>query len=80
MNQTESQLQSSVLTSVNNAMDVIEICQSFQHRERNLRNNVDVDSTNFLVNAIEGSLVHKLHTDADVWISKEGSIEGHDIS
>lgn len=80
MNQTESQLESIVLTSVNNAMDVIEICQSFQYRERNLRNNVDVDSTNFLVNAIKGSLVHEFHTDADVWISKEGSIEGHDIS
>jgi hypothetical protein len=63
------------LTTVNDAMDVVQICQAFQDCQCNLPYDVDVDSPNFLVDAIQGPLVREFHADADIGIGEKRAIE-----
>lgn len=64
---------------MNNAMDIIEICQTFQHRQCDLPDDVDVDRPNLLVDPIERAFVHILHTNTDVGIGEEGAVERDDV-
>lgn len=41
------------LTSMNDSMDIVEICQSFQDGERDVPNDVDIDGTNLLVDVVK---------------------------
>lgn len=62
-------------TSMDDAVDIIKICQAFQDSQSDLADDVDIDWANLLVDAVERSFVHIFHTNADVGIGKEGPIE-----
>ena len=67
------------LTSVNDAMDIIEISQPFKNSQGDLSDNIDINWTNLLVDAIQRTFVHELHTDADVGIGKKGTPKRDDV-
>ena len=60
---------------MDDAVDIIKICQAFQHSQSDLANDVDVDGANLLVDTVKRSLVHVFHADADVGIGEEGAIK-----
>lgn len=62
-----------------NSMNIIEIRQAAEHRERNLPNHLDGYRSGPLVYSIQRALVHELHAYADVWISHECTIKGDDM-
>lgn len=62
-------------TTVNNTVDIIQICQTLEHRQRDFTDDFDVDGSDFLVDSVERAFVHVFHADADVRVSKEGSVE-----
>lgn len=64
-----------VLTAVNDAMDIVEICQAFQDSQCNLANDVDIDWANFLVDTVQRALIRELHADADIWIRQKRAVE-----
>ena len=66
-------------TTMDDAMDVVKVCEALQHGESNLAHNANIDRTMLLVDPIEGSLVHELHANADVWVGNEGTIERDDM-
>lgn len=68
-----------VLTTVNNAMDIVEVCQAFQDGQRNLPNNINIDWAYFLVDSIQRALVRALHADADIGIREKGAVERYDV-
>jgi hypothetical protein len=70
---------SNAVTSVDDAMDVIEINQALQHCVSDPGDDIDWDGPLPLVYSIQGSLVHELHADADVGIGYECSIERNDV-
>jgi hypothetical protein len=53
---------------MNDTVDVVEVCESFEYGMRDLGDDLDVDWANALVNPIKGTLVHELHADANVRI------------
>jgi hypothetical protein len=67
------------LTAMDDAMDIIEICQAFEHSQGDLADDVDIDGANLFVDTVEGALVHGLHADADVGVGDESAVEGDDI-
>ena len=67
------------LTAMDDAMDIIEICQSFKHSQGDLADDVDINGSNLFVDTIERALVHGLHADADVGVGEVGTVEGDDI-
>lgn len=56
-------------------MDVVKICQALKHRQGNFSNDIDIDSTNSLVNAIQRPFVHEFHANAYVRVGQEGPPE-----
>ena len=66
-------------TSVNYLMNIVEISQAFQDAPGNHCDDVDVDGTKFFVDAIEGTLIHELHADADIGVGNERAVEGDDV-
>lgn len=68
-----------VHTAMDDAMDIIQIRQAFQHGESDLTDNINVDSANLLVDTIQGALVHEFHAYADVGICEECPVERDDV-
>ena len=67
------------LTSMDDAMDIIEICQTFKDSQSNLSDNFDINWANLLVNAVQRTFVHEFHTDANVGIGKKGAPKRDDV-
>jgi hypothetical protein len=67
------------LTSMDDAMDIIEISQTFKDSQSDLADNININWTNLLVNAVQRSFVHKFHTDANVGIGKKGAPKRDDV-
>ena len=68
-----------LLTAMNDAVDIIKICQPLENRKSYLANDVNVDGPNLLVYAVEGAFVHEFHTDTDVGVRNEGAPKGDDV-
>jgi hypothetical protein len=64
---------------MDDAMDIIEIRQTFKDSQSDLADNLDINWANLLVNAIQRPFVHEFHADADVRIGKEGAPERDDV-
>lgn len=60
-------------------MDVVEICQALEHSQGNLPNDININGTNRLVNAIQRTPVHVFHANADVRVSQECAPERNDV-
>jgi hypothetical protein len=60
-------------------MNIIEVCQSLENRECDFANDIDINRPDFLVYAIQRTLVRELHANADVWVCKERAVERNDI-
>ena len=60
-------------------MDIIEICQTFKDSQSDLADNLDINWTNLLVNAIQRTLVHEFHANANVGIGKKGAPKRDDV-
>ena len=60
-------------------MDIVEICQSFKDSQSDLSDDVNINWTNLLVNAIKRTFVHVFHADANVGIGKKGTPKGDDV-
>lgn len=67
------------LTSMDDAMDIIEICQTFKDSQSNLSDNFDINWANLLVNAVQRTFVHEFHTNANVGIGKKGAPKRDDV-
>lgn len=66
-------------TTMDDAMDIIKICQSFQHGQGNLAHDVYIYRANFLVDTVQRALIHEFHADTDIWIGDECTVEGDDV-
>ncbi len=64
---------------MNDAVDVVEIRQPFKHGEGDLTDDIDVNGTNLLVDAMKRALVHELHTYAYVRIGQESAKERNNV-
>lgn len=62
-------------TSVDNAVDVVQVCQAFQYSPTYLTNDVDRNRTMLLIYTIETASVHAFHADADMRVRYESTIE-----
>ena len=60
-------------------MHIVQVRQTLKHSECNERDDVNVDGAYFLVDPVEGALVHKLYTHADVGVGQVGAVEGYDV-
>jgi len=67
-------------TAVNDTMNVVEVSESFEHGVRNFGDDLDIDGADAFINPIKGTLVHELHTDANVGIRQERAVERDDVS
>jgi len=66
-------------TAMDDAVNIIEICKTFQHGKCHLANHIDVNWSDLLVHAIKRSLVHELHTNANVRVRQIRPIERYDV-
>jgi len=64
---------------MDDAVDIIEICQAFKHSQSDLADNIDINWANLLVNAIERAFVHEFHANANVGIGKKGAPKRDDV-
>ena len=64
---------------MDNPVYIVQIGKTFEHSERYLAHNIDINRTDLLVDAVKRPLVHELHTDADVGVGDEGAIKGDDV-
>ena len=67
------------LTPMNDPMNIIQVSQPFQHTQRDLPYDIDINRSNLLVNAVQRSPIHILHANANVGIRDERAVEGNDI-
>jgi len=67
------------LTTVNDAVRIVKIRQTLKYGQSNLAHNVNINGTYLLVDSIQRPSVHKLHTDADIGVRKECTVERDDI-
>ena len=65
---------------MNDTMDIVQICESFEYGVRDLGDYLDVDGTDAFIYPIKGTLIHKLHADANVRIRQESAVERDDVS
>ena len=63
------------LTSVNDPMTTVKVCQPLQHSQRDLPYDANVDESNLLANPVQQFLIHKLHANANVGIRDERAIK-----
>ena len=68
-----------VRTTVDNPMHVVQVCEALQHRVCDFTDHLNVDRPDFLVNAIQGALVHELHAYADVGVRDKRAVEGDNV-
>ena len=64
---------------MNDTVNVIEVSESLEHRICDLSDHLNINGAYLFVNPIKGSLVHELHTDADVRIRQKRAVEGNDV-
>ena len=64
---------------MNNAVDIIKIRQTFEDSQSNLADNLDINGSNLLVDAIKRAFVHVFHTNANVGIGKKGAPKRDDV-
>ena len=64
---------------MNDAVNVIEVCEAFEDGNCDLGYDLDVDRAYPLVDTVERTLVHKLHTDADVGVGQERAVKRNDV-
>ena len=67
------------LTSMDDTMDIIEICQTFKDSQSDLSDNIDINWANLLVDAIQRTFIHEFHTDANIGIGKKGAPKRDDV-
>lgn len=67
------------ITSMNNSVNVVKVCQAFEDGQRNLCYNINFYSANLLVNPIEGALVHIFHANTDIRVREESPPERYDV-
>jgi hypothetical protein len=65
---------------MNDTVNVIEICESFEYGVCDLGDDLDVDGADAFIYPIKGTLIHKLHADTNVRIRQEGAVERNDVS
>ena len=80
VNHTATKTGSDVRTTMDDTVSVVEVSESFEHGMCDLGDNLDINGAYLLINPIEGTLVHKLHTNADVRIRQKRAVERNDIS
>lgn len=66
-------------TAVNDAVNVVEIGETFEYCMRNLGDDLEVDRADAFIDPIKGTFIHKLHADANVWIRQESAVERDDV-
>lgn len=64
---------------MDDTMLIIQISQTLQPGQRNMANNLDIDSPNLFVYTIQRALVHKLHAYTNVRIGEKGAPEGYNV-
>jgi hypothetical protein len=62
-------------TTMDDAVDIIQICETLQDSQCHLANDFDVDWAHLLVNAVQGAFIHELHANANVRIGYKCAIE-----
>ena len=65
---------------MDDTVSVIEVSEPFEHGMCDLGDNLNINGAYLLVNPIEGTLVHELHTNTDVRIRQKRAVEGNDVS
>lgn len=64
---------------MNDAVHVVQIRQSLEHRQGDEGDDIDVDGAYSLVDAVERALVHELYAHADIRVGQVRAVEGDDI-
>ena len=64
---------------MNDTVNVIEVCEAFEDGQCDLGYDFDIDRAYPLVDTIERTLVHKLHTDADIGVGQERAVKRDDV-
>jgi uncharacterized protein YjaG (DUF416 family) len=58
---------------------VVEVCQALENAQSHHADDVDIYGAYLLVDAIKGSLVHVLHTYADIGRCEKGAVGRDDV-
>lgn len=66
-------------TSMNYTVNVVKVRQTFQYRQGDLADHLDVDRSISLVDVVEGTFVHVFHAHADVGIGYVCTVKGYDV-
>lgn len=64
---------------MNDPVNIVEVGQTLQDRERNSGHDINIDGADALVDTVQGAFVTELHAYAYVRIRKECAVEGDDI-
>lgn len=66
-------------TTVNNTVNIVEICKAFENSNSNLANDLNINRAMLLVDSVQGALVHVFHANMNMRICDKCAVERDDV-